>query len=125
MALLEVKNVSKIFGGLKANQDISFEVEQGQIVGLIGPNGAGKTTLFNCLSGFYRPEAGRIIFQGREINLRGVTIMLVEHVMEVLMPVADRVIVLQSGIMIAAGNPQEIARNPAVLKAYLGEDYGG
>jgi branched-chain amino acid transport system ATP-binding protein len=238
MALLEVTNVSKYFGGLKANQNITFTVEQGQIVGLIGPNGAGKTTLFNCLSGFYKPEEGRIIFDGRDITgkspervnklglartfqvvrtfkeltvlenvmvgalsrhpkpadakrkalewlelggllpkkdmtgsgltiadkkriemlralatepklivldevmaglrpaeqidavallrqikERGITIMLVEHVMEVVMPVADKVIVLQNGKQIAQGTPAEISRDPTVLKAYLGEDY--
>ena len=55
MALLEVRNLSMSFGGLRANEDVSFSVRQGELVGLIGPNGAGKSTLFNCIAGFYRP----------------------------------------------------------------------
>ena len=68
MAILEVKHVSKFFGGLAANSDVSFEVAEGEIVGLIGPNGAGKTTLFNCITGFYPPSRGEILFDGRRMN---------------------------------------------------------
>ncbi|HYA87378.1 MAG TPA: ABC transporter ATP-binding protein [Nitrospirota bacterium] len=68
MAILEIKRVSKFFGGLAANSDISFEVNQGMIMGLIGPNGAGKTTLFNCITGYYPPSRGEIIFEGRRMN---------------------------------------------------------
>jgi branched-chain amino acid transport system ATP-binding protein len=68
MALLEIKHVSKFFGGLAANSDVSFEVAQGEIVGLIGPNGAGKTTLFNCITGYYPPSRGEVIFDGRLMN---------------------------------------------------------
>jgi branched-chain amino acid transport system ATP-binding protein len=68
MAILELKNVSKSFGGLVANSDVSFDVEQGMIVGLIGPNGAGKTTLFNCITGYYPPTRGEIVLSGRRIN---------------------------------------------------------
>jgi branched-chain amino acid transport system ATP-binding protein len=67
-ALLEVRNVSKFFGGVKANQDVSFSVEQGIVLGLIGPNGAGKTTLFNCITGFYPPTRGDVFFDGARIN---------------------------------------------------------
>ncbi len=56
------------FGGVQANADIGFTVAQGETVGLIGPNGAGKTTLFNCITGFLKPDAGRIAFQGRDIT---------------------------------------------------------
>jgi len=66
--LLEVRNVSRYFGGVKANQDVSFSVEPGVVLGLIGPNGAGKTTLFNCITGFYPPSKGEIIFDGQRIN---------------------------------------------------------
>jgi len=67
-ALLEVRNVSRFFGGVKANLDVSFSVEQGIVLGLIGPNGAGKTTLFNCITGFYPPSSGEIFFEGQRIN---------------------------------------------------------
>ena len=68
MALLEVSKISKVFGGLTANQDISFSLEQHEVLGLIGPNGAGKTTLFNCLAGHFPVSSGRIIFDGQDIT---------------------------------------------------------
>ena len=239
MPLLDVQHVTKDFGGLRANSDISFTVEKGELIGLIGPNGAGKTTLFNCISGLHPVSSGHILFDGEDItelkahevarrglartfqvyvaagdinveenimvgcfmrtrsrtrararaaeildflSLRelsdylvselpvaaqkrvtmatalgsdpklllldevaaglnpseieeilgsikhihhelGVTVMLIEHVMELVMKISDRVIVLDSGQKIAEGNPEEIASNPAVIKAYLGERY--
>ena len=66
MSLLEVKEVSKNFGGLRANDRVSFRVEKGEVVGLIGPNGAGKTTLFNCIAGFYSLSEGNIFFDSRK-----------------------------------------------------------
>ncbi len=236
MALLELRHVTKSFVGLVANQDISFTVEAGEIIGLIGPNGAGKTTLFNCIAGFYPPTQGQIIFDGEDIThlpaekvclkgiartfqivktfkdlttlenvmvgafLRtnrtararvkaekilsfagisemrhqissgltlagkkrleiakalatdpklimldeamaglnpsetrdavkliqkirenGVTVILVEHVMEVVMPISDRVIVLDYGVKIAEDTPENIVKNDKVIKAYLGD----
>ena len=239
MALLDVQHVTKDFGGLRANSDISFTMEKGELLGLIGPNGAGKTTLFNCISGLHPLSSGQILFQGEDItelkahevarrglartfqvyvasgdlsveenvmvgcfmrtrsrsqakaraaeileflNLQelsaylvselpvaaqkrvtmatalgsdpklllldevaaglnpieieeilasikhvhyelGVTVMLIEHVMELVMKISDRVIVLDYGLKIADGNPREIASDPAVIKAYLGERY--
>ena len=68
MAILEVKNLSKNFGGLMANRDLDLEVEEGEIRGVIGPNGAGKTTFFNVISGVYKPSGGTIKFDGTLIS---------------------------------------------------------
>ncbi len=236
MALLEVQNVSRFFGGLAAVNDVSFGVNKGEIVGLIGPNGAGKTTLFNVINGFYRPSKGEVIFKGerisglkphkickkgiartfqvvkplqrmtvlenvmasafvrarsrkeaedaalelleftgliddrdlvskglplgkrkrleiaralatgpellmldesfaglnptelnesiriiRQIKERGITILIIEHHMKVIMSISDRIVVLNYGEKIAEGPPDEIGRNPQVIEAYLGE----
>ena len=236
MAFLEVKNVSRFFGGLAAIKDVSFEVHQGEILGLIGPNGAGKTTLFNVVNGFYHPSRGDVFFKSRKISGfkphqlcrlgiartfqvvkplqrmsvldnviassflrakdknqaveiareslqftglysdrdvisrglplgkrkrleiaralatqpevllldesfvglnsteldesigiirkikdRGITIMIIEHHMKVIMAISDRIVVLNYGEKIAEGTPLEIRSNPLVVEAYLGE----
>lgn len=75
--ILELRHVSKFFGGLAANSDISFALEKGMIKGLIGPNGAGKTTLFNCLTGIYTPTSGDILLNapgGKTRRLNGLKI---------------------------------------------------
>jgi len=66
--ILELAGVTKRFGGLTAVSDVSVTVPAGELLGIIGPNGAGKTTLFNVISGYYRPEAGRIVFAGRDVT---------------------------------------------------------
>jgi branched-chain amino acid transport system ATP-binding protein len=235
-SLLELRGVTKIFGGLVANQDISFDVGAGEIIGLIGPNGAGKTTLFNCIAGFHVATSGDIVFRGeslvglppeevaargiartfqivrvfgsltalenvmvgamlhtksvrmakskaqatldfvglgeragrlaseltvseqkrlelarslaleplliildevmagmnpvevkaavdlvKRIRDRGIACLIVEHVMEGIMPIADRMVVLDYGLKIAEGTPAAIAADPTVITAYLGE----
>lgn len=68
MALLEVDNLVLSFAGLHVIKDLSFTVEEGSIASLIGPNGAGKTSVFNCLTGFYKPTGGNIVFNGSSIT---------------------------------------------------------
>ena len=65
--ILDVAGLSRSFGGLKAVQNVSFQVRKGMILGIIGPNGAGKTTLFNLLNGFLKPDAGRVVFKGADM----------------------------------------------------------
>jgi branched-chain amino acid transport system ATP-binding protein len=236
--LLEVRGVTKRFGGLLATEDVSFAVNEGEIVSIIGPNGAGKSTLFGCITGFYRPSAGTVLYAGRDITgmkpdricrmgiartfqivqiigdmtvlqnvttgaflrvpgrreaerraeevlgvtgladkttllgtaltiadkkrlevamalataprilmldesmagltrvelgeiiellrvvrQRGVTLVIVEHVMEAVMQLSDRVVVLNSGRKIVEGSPREVVANPLVIQAYLGERF--
>ena len=236
--ILEVCNVSKTFGGVAANVDISFEVAEGEILGLIGPNGAGKSSLFNSISGAVVPDQGEVLLAGRRISglgpvacaragigrtfqvvrsfdsmtvrenvmvggfLRdassraamakaaevlafcgldqradspawnltppekrrlevaralatsplvllldevltgltptearagvqlirdvrasGVTVVMVEHVMEVLLPLVDRAVVLHLGRKLTQGLPADIVREPEVIRAYLGDKF--
>ena len=235
-ALLELRQVCKTFGGLRANWNVSFGVQRNSIVGLIGPNGAGKTTLFSCITGYYAPSAGDVLFEGKRVNglrpdqvcrlgmvrtwqkvrpmpklsvldnvmvgallrtwslrraravaeeqlaavgldrqanmlagalpigqrkrlevaralathptmvlldevmgglnpaesnemialilslkTRGLTLVVIEHDMRAIMAVSDRVIVLNSGEMLAEGSPRDVANNPDVISAYLGQ----
>jgi branched-chain amino acid transport system ATP-binding protein len=71
VAILDVKKLTKRFGGLVALNDVSYSVEEGELRGLIGPNGAGKSVMFKTISGFYRPTRGQILYQGEDITGRG------------------------------------------------------
>jgi branched-chain amino acid transport system ATP-binding protein len=66
--ILQVQDLTKRFGGLQALSDVTFDLTEGQILGLIGPNGAGKTTLFNVINGVYAPERGQVTFRGKDIT---------------------------------------------------------
>jgi branched-chain amino acid transport system ATP-binding protein len=68
VSLLDAQSMSKTFSGITALDEVSLDVDDGEIVGLIGPNGAGKTTFFNCLFGILRPDAGRVVFGGRDLD---------------------------------------------------------
>src|SRR5262245_45440985 len=65
---VRVEGISKTFGGIRAVDDVSFDVHDGEILGVIGPNGCGKTTLFNCILGQYRPDRGRVELAGRDVS---------------------------------------------------------
>ena len=66
--ILEVREVTKTFGGIIALNRVSFDVDEGEILGIIGPNGSGKTTVVNCITGFVKASSGRILFRGRDIT---------------------------------------------------------
>lgn len=70
MAILSVQDLSLSFGGLKVLSGVGFEVADGSIFAIIGPNGAGKTSILNCIGGFYRPDAGKVMFEGEDITRR-------------------------------------------------------
>ena len=91
-ALLDVRGLARYFGGLKAVDGVSFQVRQGEIVGLIGPNGAGKTTVFNLISGFLKPTRGAVFFRGRPIHGRRPNVIArlgVGRTFQVVKPFAD------------------------------------
>jgi len=67
-SLLEINNISKHFFAIKALDDVDLHVQEGEILGLIGPNGSGKTTLFNCITGFYTPDGGKVYYEGSDIT---------------------------------------------------------
>ncbi len=66
--LLRAENLRKSFGGIKAVDGVTFEIEEGEAIGIVGPNGSGKTTLYNLISGIYLPDEGRVIFEGKDIT---------------------------------------------------------
>src|ERR671912_34325 len=146
MPLLEAHRLHKRFGQQIVLDDVSFDVETGELVGIIGPNGAGKTTFFNVLTGRYRPERGNVTFDGRDITgaspasiaRAGISrsfqlmnlfdsysaldnvIVAIEHDMPFLFRIADRISVIQWGQVIAQGTPAELRADPWVARSNLG-----
>lgn len=118
MNILKVENLSKSFGGIHANQDISFEVQAGEILGVIGPNGAGKSTLFDLITGFTKPDKGSVIFQDQNIfGLRPdkISNLGVGRTFQKLKPFADQT--LLENVMIGAFSKesnQKVARDKAL-----------
>lgn len=80
--LLDIKNLSIAFGGLKAVDDLSFSINRGEIYGLIGPNGAGKTTVFNCITQFYKPDQGELLFRNKKGDIVSLTTLPTHRVLE-------------------------------------------
>jgi branched-chain amino acid transport system permease protein len=123
--VLEVRNLLRAFGGLKAVQDVSFKLRKNEILGIIGPNGAGKTTLFNLLNGFLRPGTGEILLDGREMSGRkphelceagiGRTFQIMRPFLR--MSVSDNVVV---GAYVRAGTDAEARRLAADAIARVG-----
>jgi len=66
--ILQIQEITKTFGGIIALNRVSFEVGEGEILGIIGPNGSGKTTTVNCITGFVKPSSGRVLFRGKDIT---------------------------------------------------------
>ena len=118
MSILKVENLSKSFGGIHGNQDISFEVQAGEILGVIGPNGAGKSTLFDLITGFTKPDKGSVIFQDQNIfGLRPdkISNLGVGRTFQKLKPFADQT--LLENVMIGAFSKesnQKVARDKAL-----------
>ena len=103
MKILTVENLSKSFGGIHANKDISFDVEEGSILGVIGPNGAGKSTLFDLITGFTKPDAGKVKFFDKNIygiNPDKISNLGVGRTFQKLKPFADQT--LLENVMIGA-----------------------
>ncbi len=124
MKVLEIKNLSIHFGGIRALNGIDLAVCDNEILSIIGPNGSGKTTLFNCLTGIYHPDEGDIVYQGESllglspdlIPLRGIarkirgrfktTVILVEHDLKIASRLADSMTAFNYGEKIARGTPE-------------------
>ena len=125
MGILEVKNVTKHFGGLVANSDVSFSVERGQVYGIVGPNGAGKTTMFNMISGTFHPTSGQILFKGEDITRKPAYEICKRHIGRTFqIPLAlDKMTVLENvtvGAMVHTPKTETAKEFAAEILAYVG-----
>ena len=121
MTFLAVNAVTKNFGGLVAIRNVSFEVPEGQIVGLIGPNGAGKTTLFNLLSGTYRPSSGEIVFLNEDITgLKPYEICWkgIARTFQLLKPFSEQTVLQNALVGVIFGRRKRPASKAAVEEAH-------
>src|SRR5260370_665356 len=136
MPLLSVRNVTKRYGGLVANDSVSFDVDEGALFAIIGPNRAGKTNLFNVISravpadsrlllldepaaGLNTGETEALAHMIQRVNGRGITVVLIEHDMGLVMRIAQRIAVIDFGRKIAEGTADEVRAHPDVIAAYL------
>ena len=138
MALnLTVRDVEAGYGAVRALHGVSIEIRDGETVVLLGTNGNGKSTLMKCIMGLVRPSAGSIVADEAmaglssgevddiltilyRLNEQGITIIMIEHIMQAVMRFSQRVVCLDAGRIICEGSPEEIVRNPGVQRAYLG-----
>jgi branched-chain amino acid transport system ATP-binding protein len=118
--MLHVDNVTKYFGGLAAVNNLSFTLAKREILGIIGPNGAGKTTMFNCITGFLKPNSGRILFEGRDIG--GIKPYLINRAgiartFQIVKPFAD--LSVFKNVLAAAFTNSEYSKKEATEQAYV------
>lgn len=112
--ILQLEDISRNFGGLKALSDVSFDIQPGEILGLIGPNGAGKTTLVNVITGVYPPNSGHIIFNGKQIESlksHNIARMGLSRTFQVMQPFPEMSVIenVAAGALFAAGAPDMAA----------------
>jgi len=125
--LLETRGVWQRFGGLVANSDVSISVGRGEIVGLIGPNGAGKTTIFNVITGVYRPDGGRVLFDGREIGGLGPATIAGLGVARTFQNIrVFRAMSVEENVMVAGQKLHQSGLLSAILRtrAYAADEHG-
>jgi branched-chain amino acid transport system ATP-binding protein len=118
--MLNGTNITKRFGGLVALSEVDFEVQRKEIVGLIGPNGSGKTTLFNVISGLYRPESGKIMFEGKPINglpPHKIARMGIGRTFQIVRPLMDLSLIQNVAIAVMYGRDDINALQPALERA--------